>query len=150
MPRARVGQAIPLSESSGGLKLGVQSGGSDQWAGIFAKSPNSQVELFHAILTLPYSTIPEAAFNTGIYVQTSAAMVNYVTCYGQVAPNGFYWGAEIATGNANQATSYDEIYTGPTTTNGPSTADWTIVTNGSNLLQIYINGALVYPVPMQA
>jgi hypothetical protein len=105
--------------------------------------------LYHANLMLPLytiSTIKSNSFNTGLYVQTYNGLINYVTCYAQVtAGEGYYWGVELATGNTNQATSYQELWTGPTYSNtGPSDEACTIVTNGSNLLQVYMNSTLVY------
>jgi hypothetical protein len=143
------GASWTACEGNTGLWLGVQSAGSAQWAGIFAESPRAYVMVYHTHLVLPSATIKGIsgnAFNTGLYVQTSAPMVNYAVCYGQVVAGGEYgWGAVLSTGNANQATSYQQLWTGPTFTNGgPSSEDCTIVTNGSNLLQIYMNGTLVY------
>jgi hypothetical protein len=143
------GASWTACEGVTGLWLGAQSGGSPDWAGIYAESPNAHVMLYHTNLFLPAKTIQDIssdAFNTGLYVQTSKDAINYTSCYGQVMAGGkYYWGVELATGNANSATKYSELYVGPTYTNGgPSSEDCTIVTNGSNLLQVYFNGTLVY------
>jgi hypothetical protein len=144
------GSSWTACEGPSGLWLGVQSGGpSGTWAGIYAESTTETVMLYHTNLMLPMysiSTIQSGSFNTGLYVQTSNGMVNYLTCYGQVtAGDGYYWGVELATGNTDGATSYQELWTGPSYTNtGPSDEACTIVTNGSNLLQVYMNGTMVY------
>ena len=59
------------NENSSGLYLAAKSAASGTWAGFFAKSPNTNAMLFHAVLKLPYSTIPDNVFDTGLYVQTS-------------------------------------------------------------------------------
>lgn len=141
-----IDEGAPYSyfENSTGLWLGVQSNGNPDWAGFYAESPNSNVMLYHAILTLPYSSLPSGDFNTGLYVQTSAPFINYVTCYAQVSSSGgYYWGVEYTTGNANQALNFYEVYTSQLN-KGPLTRDCTIVTNGSNVLRVYLDGQLVY------
>ncbi|TMP97496.1 MAG: hypothetical protein E6K99_08890, partial [Thaumarchaeota archaeon] len=44
------------NENSSGLYLAAKSAASGTWAGYFAKSPNTNAMLFHAVLKLPYST----------------------------------------------------------------------------------------------
>ena len=107
------------------------------------ETPNTDVLLFHVDLTLRYSET-SAAFNTGLYVQTFNGVLNYVTCYGQVGPTGHYWGVLEATGNTLSATNFVQLWTSAISTTGPSTEDCTIVTNGSNLLTVYMDGAAVY------
>jgi hypothetical protein len=136
-------------EDASGLWLGVQSIESGEFAGIYAESPDGDVMLYHADLTFPAKTIQDVgtkSFNTGLYVQTYDGFLNYIACYGQVNPNGdYYWAAEAATGNKQQVTGYKSLFQGPTlTTGGPSTEDCAIVTNGANLLQVYMNGTLEY------
>ena len=114
------GSTWAACEGPTGLWLGVRSGPS-QWAGIYAESPNENVMLYHTHLVLPSSAISgisSNSFNTGLYVQTYNGLINYVTCYGQViAGGGYSWGAELATGNTNQATNFVQLWTGPTFTN---------------------------------
>ena len=137
-------------EGPSGLYLGVDPmGPNGEWAGIYAESATETVMLYHAFLTLPsysISTIKSGDFNTGLYVQTYNGLINYVTCAAQVQQGGgYYWGVTLATGNTNQVTQYTQLWTGPTYTNmGPTSEDCTIVTNGSSLLQVYLNGTLVY------
>jgi hypothetical protein len=149
------GRAWTYCEGSSGLWLSVTAPGDGTWAGIYAESPNEQVMLYHTDLTLPAYTIQNGnnGFNTGLYVQcsvsgasTSCGVINYVTCYGVLyGPDSYQWGAEIATGTATQATNYQQIWSGPILSGpGPSTEDCTIVTNGSNLLYVFMNGTEVY------
>ena len=55
-----VGEGAPYkySENSSGLYIGVQATLPGHWAGIYAESPNTNATLFHAVLSLPYPTIP--------------------------------------------------------------------------------------------
>src|SRR6266852_8011816 len=46
------------SEDSQGLHIGIQAAKQGQWAGFYAESPNTAGEVFHAVLTLPYSSVP--------------------------------------------------------------------------------------------
>ncbi len=131
------------SEDSNGLHLGVQSNVGGQWAGYYA-ARGENAQLFHAILSLPSATIAASHdFNTGLYVQTGGINVNYVTCAGGVNNVGYYWQVVQATGDVNSATKYNVLWF--QWMNGqPLARDCTIVTNGSNLLDVYLDGTLVY------
>jgi hypothetical protein len=128
-------------ENGTGLYVGVQSPSSPNWAGFFGVSPPSDVMLFHAVLTLPYTSTSEYDFNTGLYVQTTAAFVDYITCYAQVTPAGYYWGVLYTSGSAHSAETFTQLYLH---SGGPLTQDCTIVTNGQNMLRVYLQGELVY------
>ena len=52
-------------------------------------------------------------------------------------------GGAVATGNTQHTTNEYSVF-GPVLTDGPTTEDCTIVTNGSNLLQIYLGTTLEY------
>lgn len=131
------------SEDSSGLHIGVQSALVNQWAGYYA-ARNEGAQLFHAVLSLPSTTIPgNKSFNTGLYVQTGGINVNYVTCAGGVDTGGYYWSVVEATGNPNQATQYNTLWF--EWMNGqPLTRTCTIVTNGANMLSVYMDGSLVF------
>ena len=109
MPRSK---SAPTSyfEDPQGLHIGVQSAAPGQWAGFFAKSPNTNAQVFHAILTLPYSSIPADVFNTGLYVQTSSGFINYVACYTQVTSSGYFWSVLYSTGDSSSAQSFHQVY----------------------------------------
>src|SRR5438309_5287721 len=64
------GAKFAYSENSSGLHIGVQSAAGGTWAGYYAVSGNTSATLFHALVTLPYTSVPDNSFNTGIYVQT--------------------------------------------------------------------------------
>jgi hypothetical protein len=130
-------------EDSAGLHIGVQSNTAGQWAGYYA-AKGENAELFNAVLSLPSSTIAAAQnFNTGLYVQTGGPDVNYVTCAGGVNNQGYYWGVVQATGDTNGATRFTNLWF-QWMGGQPLTRDCTIVTNGSNLLKVYLDGQLVF------
>jgi len=130
------------SENSSGLHIGVQAAASGKYAGFYALSPKTSAELFHAVLALPFTDIPGGSYNTGLYVQTSAPVVNYVTCYAEVDPGAYYWVVSYAQGDQNQITS-ETILWQSAVNSTPLTRDCTIVTNGQNMLKAYIDGVLV-------
>jgi len=142
------GAPTTFSEDAQGLHLGIKAAVSGQWAGYYAVSPDTSAFLFHAVLTLPSTTIsdtaPNAQFNTGLYVQTAPLpKINYVTCSGAVNFFGYYWGVWLASGNPNQATTITPLWF-MWMNNQPLTRDCTIITNGNNLLKVYLDGTLVF------
>ena len=132
------------NEDSQGLHIGIQAKKAGTWIGFFAESPNTAGQLFHAVLTLPYSKISSNEFNTGLYVQTSTDHINYVTCAAQADSTGYYWSVVYTRGNAQSAQQFFTVFSqagGPTV---PLTRDCTIITNGSNQMKVYLDGQLVY------
>jgi hypothetical protein len=129
------------SWNNSGLYLGIRGLVAGKWVGYFAKSPNTAAQLFHAILTIPYSSISSNSFDTGLYVQTSIHMIDYVACAAQATPNGHYWMVVSATGGSISASHFNVLYRQP---GGPLTQACTIVTNGQNMLRVYLGGQLVY------
>jgi hypothetical protein len=140
-----VAQGTPYSyhEDSSGLYLGVQSNQPGQWSGYYA-SRGEQAQVFHADLTLPAAILADnQSFNTGLYVQTGGVDVNYVTCGAGVDGGGYYWAVVEATGTPYGATNYNTLYFNWENSQ-PLTRSCTIVTNGANLLQVYLDGTQVY------
>lgn len=132
------------NEDSSGLHIGIQAAKQGQWAGFYAESPNTNGQLFHAVLTLPYSSIPSGTFNTGLYVQTSTTHINYVTCTAEVYPGGYDWSVVYTTGNSRSAQKFYQVYYQAGGVGVPLTRDCTIITNGNNYLEVYLDGRLVY------
>ena len=131
-------------ENSTGLYLGIRAANSGQWAGIFAKTPSTNAYLFHAILTLPYATISDNEFNTGLYVQTTYdGLVNYVTCVAILSQSEYYWSVVLATGSQDGAEHFTTLWADQSS-NQPLTRDCTIITNGDNYLKVYLDGVSVY------
>jgi hypothetical protein len=130
-------------DTSVGLHLGVQAPGSGQWAGFFAETPALSAQTYHAILTIPYSSTADNSFNTGLYVQTANGLINYITCAAEATPSGNSWSIVWATGNTEQATSYQTLWS-DTSASQPKTRDCTIITNGDNFLQVYLDNQQVY------
>src|SRR5438445_7338491 len=88
------------SEDSQGLHIGIQANKAGTWIGFFAESPKTAGQLFHAVLTLPYSKISSNEFNTGLYVQTSTDHIIYVTCAAQADSPRYYCSAVYTRANA--------------------------------------------------
>jgi len=129
------------SEDSQGLHIGIQAAKQGQWAGFYAMSPNTAGMVFHAVLTLPFTSVPSGEFNTGLYVQTSTAHINYITCAADATPSGYGWAVVYTTGNSVSAQKFTTVYS---QTGGPTTRDCTIITNGQNFLEVYLDGQLVF------
>lgn len=130
-----------VNENSSGLFVGIQAPAAGTWAGYYAVTPDATVMLFHTTLTDLYQTVPANSFNTGMYVQTSTGVVNYIACVAEVDTTGYSWDVVIATGNPDQATSFTTEYT---LVGGPMTEDCTIITNGSNMAMVYFGSNLVF------
>ncbi len=149
---AAEGGTYAYNENTSGLFIGASSPAANTWAGFYAASPNSNLILFHVQLTLLNPTLPASSpastFNTGMYVQTSNGLINYVSCFGQTSSSAssYTWGLEEATGNTEQATSFTTLWSQsyPISDTQDLVQNCTIVTNGFNFLQLYMNGNLVY------
>jgi hypothetical protein len=130
-------------EDGAGLHLGVQSLTAGQYYGYFA-ARGEDAQLFHAILSLPSSTISASEiFNTGLYVQTGGSDVDYVTCAGEVDNGGYAWAVVQTTGTPSGSTTFNTLWY-EWMGGQPLTRDCTIITNGSNFLEVYLDGSLVY------
>ena len=128
------------SENSSGLYVNAPQTG-NQWADSFAARSVGNAEVYHAVLTMPYSTITNGSFNMGLYVQ-AAQPVNYISCGVGVNNQGHYWQVVYGTGNISQANNYQVLnfsYNKPSLSQG-----CTIITNGANLLTVYIGSTMVY------
>ncbi|MFY3741761.1 MAG: hypothetical protein HMLIMOIP_002221 [Candidatus Nitrosomirales archaeon] len=144
------GSAIPRKApyefyvDSTGLHLGIEAANSTSWAGYFAEAPSTNAYLFHAIVTLPYTTISDNVFNTGLYVQTTyKGLVNYVACVAHVDPSGYHWSLILATGSQDGADNFTTLWA-DYSSNQPLTRDCTIITNGENYLKAYLDGVPIY------
>ncbi len=133
------------SEDSSGVHLGVRAPSPGQWTGLYAESPNSAAHLYHAVISVPFKATPYNRWNTGMYIQTSSPLINYVTCSGEVdsTTGGVHWEIVNATGNKNQVTQFHTLWQ-DTSNNQPYTRDCTIITNGKNSLEAYLDHKLVY------
>ena len=130
-------------ENSTGLFLGVKSASSGQWAGYYAAEPTGKANVYHATLTLPYSKIKSGSFNTGLFVQTTVHPINYIACGAGVNNQGYYWEVVIGSGNPLVANSFQPLYY-KWMGNQSLSQDCTIITNGTNLLTVYLGNTEVY------
>lgn len=128
-------------EDSQGLHIGVKAPQSGQWVNYYASHSASQpnAELFHAIVTIPDTMVPDGVSNIGLYVEGSD-FIPHVGCEAYADSTGYYWVVEQSS-DAGQ--TYTILYiTQPSST--PQTQDCTIITNGSNYLKVYIGGNVVF------
>jgi len=126
-----------------GLHIGVQAPANGTYAGYYAVAPNSNAMLFHAILTAPVRTVPYGDFQNGLYVQTTQAPVNYVTCVSITDDIGTVWALVHTYGSPFGSLVFDTLWV-DTSDNQPLTRDCTIITNGHNYLKLYMDNVLVY------
>jgi hypothetical protein len=99
--------------------------------------------LYHSVLSVPFKTVDNHWWDTGMYIQTSEPKINYVTCSAAVDTDHVTWAVVSTKGNADIATQFHTLWSDDSP-NQPYTRDCTIVTNGSNLLQVYLDNKLVY------
>jgi hypothetical protein len=134
-----------ISRDTQGFHNGVQAPANGTWAGYYATTPNTPAELFHAVITTPVNSLPSNNnwYENGLYVQTfEPGPVNYVACTSLTGKGYIQWVVFAATGNVNQVTSETALFV-DTSPNQPLTRDCTIITNGQNFLQVYLDGTLV-------
>jgi len=129
-------------EDSNGLHVGVQAANNSTFAGFFAVSPNTNFVLVHVQITTPSKTVPQGAFESGLYLQTSDGNINYVTCTSFTTSQGTVWEIVWATGNSSGATHYKTLWSSGFGL--PLTEDCTIITNGNNYLKVNLGGNQVY------
>lgn len=130
-------------QNSQGLNIGVQAANSGEWAGYYGVSPASPAHLYHATLKIPFGSIPDHWWDTGMYIQTTSPVINYVTCAAVVSTSGITWAVVSTKGDAYQATEFNTLWT-DTSSNQPATRDCTIITNGNNLLKVFFDNQLVF------
>jgi len=131
------------SEDSQGLHIAVQPATSGTWSGYYAVSRNTSATLFHAVVTLAYTSVPDNGFNTGIYVQTwNNDFIDYIGCLGVAVPLGHYWTVVQSYGVIVGSQVINTLYQSPLNA-GPMTQDCTIITNGNNFLKVYLGGSVV-------
>ncbi|MDE1861357.1 MAG: hypothetical protein KGI33_00430 [Thaumarchaeota archaeon] len=129
-----------------GLHVGAQAPSNGTWAGYYAVTPNTPAMVFHSIVTTPEQTIPSNYnwYENGMYVQNGPYNVSYITCTSNTSIVGTQWVVSSAIGNAYGATSEKVLWASPMSLTEPRTADCTIITNGTNFLEVILNNAIVF------
>ena len=130
-------------EDPNGLHIGVQAPANGTYAGYYAVTPSSNAQLFHAVLTSPLRTTPYGDFQNGLYVQTTQAPVNYVTCVAITNNQATVWAIVHTYGSPFGSLAFQTLWYDPSD-NQPLTRDCTIITNGQNYLKVYLDNVLVY------
>lgn len=128
---------------SQGLHIGVQAPSNGTYAGYYAVAPSSDAMLFHAVVTAPVRTVPYGDFQNGLYVQTTQAPVNYVTCVAITNNQATVWAVVHTYGSPYGSLVFQTLWYDPSA-NQPLTRDCTIITNGNNYLKVYLDGSMVY------
>ncbi|SMH71441.1 exported protein of unknown function [Candidatus Nitrosotalea okcheonensis] len=126
-------------EDSQGLHLGVQAPSSGRWVNYYAASSGANAHLFHAALTIPYTSVPDGVFNPGLYVEGS----NYngiVGCQAYADNTGYYWTVQSST---DAGSTWTTLYA-PPANSLPQTDDCTVMTDGNHYLKVYIGGNVVF------
>ncbi|MDE1829101.1 MAG: fibronectin type III domain-containing protein [Thaumarchaeota archaeon] len=126
-------------EDSQGLHIGVQSPQSGNWVNYYANPPQANAHLYHVTINIPQNSISDGVFNPGLYVEGSD-YIPHVGCEAYADDTGYYWEVEYSS-NAGQ--TYTTLYISGTSAL-PHTQDCTIITNGNNLLKVYIGGKSVF------
>jgi len=128
-----------IFEDAQGLHIGVQSPSSGTWVNYYAGSQFVNAQVFHATMTIPYTSAADGVFNPGFYVEGSdyAAIVG---CQPYADSTGYYW----TLANTNDAgNTWTTLYiSSPSSL--PQTQDCTVVTNGSNVLKVYLGGTVIF------
>jgi hypothetical protein len=128
---------------SEGLHISTESPANGTWAGYFAVTPNTNAELFHAVISNPVNTIPYGYYENGLYVQTSQPFVNYVACVSITSSLGTIWTVGHTYGDSDQQLTVQTLWT-DNSANQSLTRDCTMITNGQNYLKVYLDGNMVY------
>lgn len=132
-------QSYDFYEDSQGLHIGVQSPQSGQWVNHYTYSSQPEAYLFHAVVSIPDTVVPDGVSNIGLYVEGSD-FIPHVGCEAYADWSGYYWVVEQS---ADAGETYNILYiSSPNSL--PQTQDCTIVTNGSNYLRVYIGGNVVF------
>lgn len=126
-----------------GLHIGVQAPSNGTYAGYYAVTPSTNAMLFHAVLTSPLAVTPYGDFQNGLYVQTTQAPVNYVTCVAITNNQATVWAIVHTYGSPFGSLVFDTLWYDPSS-NQPLTRDCTMITNGHNYLKVYLDGTMVY------
>jgi len=132
------------SQDGNGLHIGTKSHSSGQFAGFFAVTTPRGAQLNHAEITANQQSIPNNFFMTGLFVQSAATDLNFVTCIANTGTAGTTWHLARTTGGTpTQSTGVEVLWSDPAP-NQPLTRDCTIVTNGDNILKLFMDGVKVY------
>ena len=134
-----------LFKDAQGLHIGVQAPSPGTYAGFYAKSQSTNAFLFHAVTSVPLRTIPNSdnLFQNGINVKTSQPILNYISCGSITDKLETKWIVGHTYGTPLQSAVFEMLYI-DTSPNQPLSRDCTIITNGQNLLKVYLDGVLVY------
>jgi hypothetical protein len=130
-------------ESANQLHIGVAATNSSNWTGYYAVTPPTNASLVHAVLTSPGNGSNPGYYDIGLYMKASNQVLNYLACVAITTPAGTTWGLVHAQGTTSENAIVTPLWV-DTSQNQPLTRDCTIVTNGDNSVQLYLDNVLVY------
>lgn len=129
-------------ESADELNIGIVAPDSGEWSGFYAVTPPTYADLVHAVLTVSTGQV-SGFYDTGLYMQSTNQLVNYLTCLAITTPGGTTWGVVHGYGPELQDVVIDPLWV-DTAPNQPLTQDCTLVTNGQNDVAVYLDHQEVY------
>ncbi len=129
-------------ESADQLNIGIVAPDSGEWSGFYAVTPPTYADLVHAVLTVSTGQV-SGFYDTGLYMQSTNQLVNYLTCLAITTPSGTTWGVVHGYGTQLQDVVIDPLWV-DTASNQPLTEDCTLATNGQNYIAVYLDHQEVY------
>ncbi len=144
-----IAQKAPIDHwiDSDGMHIGIKPAKKDTWAGLFAMTRDDYAMLFHVKITNNNTSIEnDGRLSVGMYIQESIIYgnIDYVACVSDSDKDGIKWTIESGLGNKEIVTERHVLWESERSTNNPITMDCTIITNGDNLLKVYLDGVLKY------
>ena len=127
---------------SDGIHIGVQSPESGTYVGSYALVPPLEGTLFHTSITSPQKSIPDGYFQNGLFVRGSEGPNNYLTCIAITNQDGTSWSVTYSYIDSNGVSQFDVLF--EDYENSKLSRDCTIVTNGDNLVRIFLDESEVY------
>ncbi len=129
-------------ESADKLNIGIVAPDSGEWSGFYAVTPPTYADLVHAVLTVSTGEV-SGYYDTGLYMQSTNELINYLTCLAITTPSGTTWGVVHGYGTQLQDVVIDPLWV-DTASDQPLTEDCTLTTNGQNSIAVYLDHQEVY------
>jgi len=126
-----------------GIHIGVQSPESGTYVGSFALLPPTEGTLFHSSITSPQRSIPNDYLQNGLFVRGSEGPNNYLTCNAVTNQDGTSWSVTYSYEDSNGDSQFDFLFE-DYDQNAPLSRDCTIVTNGYDLLRVFLDESEVF------
>ncbi len=126
-----------------GVHIGVKSPESGTYVGSFALLPPTEGTLFHSSITSPQRSIPNDYLQNGLFVRGSEGPNNYLTCNAVTNQDGTSWSITYSYEDSNGDSQFEFLFE-DYDQNAPLSRDCTIVTNGYDLLRVFLDESEVF------